>query len=72
MSDLRTELYDPPENHLRIEISIAEIRAEDYSAFDEELWAVIRRYSQWGSSISVGKPRQRGRVVSDGERSDDS
>lgn len=63
MSEPRIELYDPPEGNLRIEVSIAEIRAEDFAAFRQEFEQVARRYSQWGMSFGVGAPRQRSRIV---------
>jgi hypothetical protein len=63
-TEQRIETYDPPADNLRIEISVAEIRGGDFVAFQSEIWAVIRRYSQWGTSFSVGAPRPRGRLTS--------
>jgi hypothetical protein len=65
VSEPRIELYDPPADNIRVEISVAEIRAEDFTAFRRGVEQLAHRYSQWGMSFSVGAPRQRSRVVYD-------
>jgi hypothetical protein len=61
----RIEYYDAPAGNLRVEMPVAEVRATDFNAFQEEFEQLARRYSQWGISMSVSAPRQRSRIVDD-------